>query len=145
MLKFKPRTTKLTKHRSSPPSGMLPLSPSHIHIYSHRGNRYRWPSDAFATIPSSPFWAAAPKGPMTYAFTNAEFFPPSPSMSPPPPPASRPKFQPWTQISSLRPKFQPQRSNPSLEAQFPAWSLNSQLWGLTPSFEAQISASWLKF
>ena len=50
MLKVKPRASKLTKHRSSAPSGPLPLSLSHTHIYSHRGNGYRWPPDAFATI-----------------------------------------------------------------------------------------------
>ena len=49
MLKFKTRASKLTKHRSSAPSGPLPLSP-HTHIYSHRGNGYRWPSNASATI-----------------------------------------------------------------------------------------------
>ena len=32
---------KLTEHRSSAPLGPLPLSPSHINIYSHRGNGYR--------------------------------------------------------------------------------------------------------
>jgi len=46
----KPRSTKLTKHRSSAHSEPLPLSSSHINTYSHRGNEYRWPSDAFATI-----------------------------------------------------------------------------------------------
>ena len=50
MLKLNPRASKLIKHRSSAPSGPLPLSPSHTHIYSHRGNGYRWPSNAFATI-----------------------------------------------------------------------------------------------
>ena len=49
-LKFKPRASELTKHRSLAPSGPLPLSPTHTHIYSHRGNGYRWPSNAFATI-----------------------------------------------------------------------------------------------
>ena len=35
-LKFNPRASKLTKHRSSAPSGPLPLSPSHI-TYTHIG------------------------------------------------------------------------------------------------------------
>ena len=41
MLKFNPRASKLTKHRSSAPLGPLPLSPSHTYIYSHRGKGYR--------------------------------------------------------------------------------------------------------
>ena len=41
---------KWKQHRSSAPLGPLPLSPPHTLIYSHRGNGYRWPSNAFATI-----------------------------------------------------------------------------------------------
>ena len=44
------------------------------------------------------FWAAAPKGPMTYAFTYAEISPPP---SPYPPPAFRLETQP------LSPNFNP--------------------------------------
>ena len=47
---LRPKSLKLTKHKSSPPSGPLPLWPTHTHIHSHRGNGYRWPSNAFATI-----------------------------------------------------------------------------------------------
>ena len=50
MLKFKPRASKPTKHRSLAPLGLLPLSPSHKNICSYRGNGYRWPPNAFATI-----------------------------------------------------------------------------------------------
>ena len=50
MFKFKPRSTKLTEHRSLAPLGPLPLSPLHINTHSHRGNGYRWPPNAYATI-----------------------------------------------------------------------------------------------
>ena len=55
-----------------------------------------------------PFWAAAPKGWMTSAFTHMENFPFSFSVPP-------------TQILVLRPKSQPQGPNPSLKAQILAW------------------------
>ena len=66
------------------------------------------------------FWAAAPKGLMTYAFTYAEISPPpssSPSLYPPPL---------EVQILALRLKSKPQSSNPSLKAQIPALKLKSQ-------------------
>ena len=40
-LKFNPRASKLTKHRSLALSWPLPLSPSDTYIYSHRGNGFR--------------------------------------------------------------------------------------------------------
>ena len=54
------------------------------------------------------FWAVAPKGPMTYAFTYAEFSP-SP---PPPPPSSSSSYPPPStpfeaHILALRLKSQP--------------------------------------
>ena len=62
------------------------------------------------------FWAAAPKGPMTHAFTYAEIYPPSPA--PPLPPPS------------------PRGPNPSLEAQIPVSRLKSQPQGANPSLKA---------
>ena len=52
------------------------------------------------------FWAAAPKGSMTYAFTHMGNFLLLPLLQRTPP-----------QIPALRPKFQPRGRNPSLEAQ----------------------------
>ena len=52
-LKSQPWSSKLAKHRSSAPLGLLPLLPPDIHINSNGGNGYRWPSNAFATILSN--------------------------------------------------------------------------------------------
>ena len=65
------------------------------------------------SCPPFPFWAAAPKGPMTYAFTHiGEIFPPS-SPSPPSTPFK-------AHILALGPKL-PQGPNPSHEAQYPTF------------------------
>ena len=72
------------------------------------------------SIINTRFWAAAPKGPMTYALTYVEISPPpssSPSLYPPPL---------EVQILALRLKLKPQGSNPSLKAQIPALKLKSQ-------------------
>ena len=84
----------------------------------------------------APFWAVAPKGPMTYAFIYAEISP-----SPPPPPTSvvvrtRPQSL-KAQILASRPKSQPLGPNPSLQAQIPAFRPKSQPSGPNPSLAAQ--------
>ena len=66
-----------------------------------------------------PFWAAAPKGPMTYAFTQE-------------------KFLLLLLLLLLR---TPPDSDPSLQAETPALRLKSQPLGPNPSLEAQILAS----
>ena len=76
-----------------------------------------------------PFWAAAPKGPITYAFTEN-----SPSSSP-----YTPHFL-EARIPTFRPKFQPLGSKFSLEAQNPASRLISQPQGPNPSLQALIPA-----
>ena len=53
--------------------------------------------------------AAAPKGPMTYAFTHGEISPSSPPPSVPP--------HPEAQILAVRPIFHPRDPNSNLEAQ----------------------------
>ena len=77
---------------------------------------------------ASPFWAAAPKGSMTYAFTHMGNFLLLLLLLllRPPPPASRPISQPGgpypsleAQISVLRPKSHPQGPNPNPKAQIP--------------------------
>ena len=78
------------------------------------------------------FWAAAPKGSMTYAFTQGNFLlllrtPPSPK--PPGPYLSR-----EAHIQASGPKSQSGGPNPNLKAQIPPYSQN-------PIFEAQILAS----
>ena len=67
------------------------------------------------------FWAAAPKGSMTYAFTHMGSFLLLLLLCTPPPPASRPISQPGgpypsleAQIPVLRSKSQPQDPNPIL-------------------------------
>ena len=86
---------------------------------------------------SVPFWAAAPKGPMTYAFTQGEIFSSSFSFSSSffsiPPLASKLKSQPQAQItfSSL---------NPRLRAQIPTLWLESQLYRSYSNLLAQIPA-----
>ena len=72
---------------------------------------------------STPFWAAAAKGSMTYAFTHREFSLSSPSSSSPPP----------TQILALKQKSQYSGPNPSLEARVPVSRPNSQ--PLSPKFQ----------
>ena len=68
-----------------------------------------------------PFWAAAPKGSMTYAFTHKENF-----------------LLLLLLLLLLRP-LPP--SNPSLEAQIPVSRSKSQSQGPNPSLKAQILAS----
>ena len=51
------------------------------------------------------FWAAAPKGPMTYAFTHGEISPP-----PSPPPAYPPSPQPPCSFLSLEAHIPASRS-----------------------------------
>ena len=100
MLKFNPRASKLTKHRSSAPSGPLPISPSHTHIYSKRGNGYR--IDCFL--------GSGPEGADDLCFHTGEISPPSPSPSspyPPPLPAFSPHPSLEAQIPASRPKSQP--------------------------------------
>ena len=89
---------------------------------------------------SVPFWAAAPKGPMTYAFTQGEIFSSSffsfsssSSSFSVPPLASKLKSQPQAQItvSSL---------NPRLRAQIPTLWLKSQLHRSYSNLLAQIPA-----
>ena len=63
-----------------------------------------------------PFWAAAPKGWMTSAFTHMENFPLLLLLRPSVPP---PRLE--AQIPVLRPKSQPHGPNPSLKAQILAW------------------------
>ena len=71
------------------------------------------------------FWAAAPKGPLTYAFTQGEISPsPPPSPVYPPPRGPNPSFE--AHIPALRLQSQPQGLNPSPEAQIAAWRLKSQ-------------------
>ena len=87
------------------------------------------------------FWAAAPKGPMTYAFTQGEifssFFSSSFSSSFSVTPSFELKLQPQAQItvSSL---------NPRLRAQIPTLWLKSQLHRSYSNLLAQIPALWLK-
>ena len=67
----------------------------------------KYPSDPLITAPSPfPFWAAAPKGPMTYAFTYAEIFPKS---------VHPPSLE--AQIPVPRPKSQSRGPNPIRKAQ----------------------------
>ena len=86
-----------------------------------------------------PFWAAAPKEPMTYAFTHMGNFlllllllllrtPPPPSLQ--------------AHISAWRPISQPGGPNPSLEAQIPSSRPKSQPQGPDSSHEAQIPREW---
>ena len=85
------------------------------------------------------FWAAAPKGSMTYAFTHMGNFllllllllrsPPPPSLQ--------------AHISAWRPIFQPRGPNPSLEAQIPPSRPKSQSQG--PDSSLRIWASKLGF
>ena len=104
----------------------------------------------------SVFWAAAPKGPMTYAFTHMGDFlllllllhPPlwlqSPNSSPEAPiPASRLLFQPWglnpspkAQTPASRLQSQPEGSNPNQIAPILASSHKSQHWVFYPSLNA---------
>ena len=106
------------------------------------------------------FWAADPKRPRAYAFTQRRFSHPSysksqPQGSNPSPealiPASRLQSQPRGSNTSLkalilasRLQSQPWSSNPSLKALILALWLKSQPCGSNPSHEAQIPASWLK-
>ena len=78
------------------------------------------------------FWAAAPKGPMTYTFTHGEISPSPPSSF-----ASSPN----TQISASRPKSQLQGPSPSQETQIQVSKPKSHPWGPLPIFEAQIPTS----
>ena len=79
-----------------------------------------------------PFWAAAQKGLMTYAFTHmGNFFllliypsPPSLSLG--------------AQILVLRPRSQSHGPNPSLKAQILSWGLKSHLCDLNLILEAKI-------
>ena len=76
------------------------------------------------------FWAATPKGPMTYAFTHMGnflllllllLF-----LLLRPPPDLKPRFQPPAQIPALGVIFKPQGFIPSVMAPFPASRLQSQ-------------------
>ena len=78
----------------------------------------------------SSFWAAAPKGPVTYAFTYAEISPSSPSLTTPP--------HIKAPIPASRFISQPLGPNPSFKAQIPASKLKSQAQRLNPSFKANI-------
>ena len=121
-----------------------------------------------------PFWAAAPKGPMTYAFTYAEIFPP-PSSYPPfaakfcqilpdsakscqilPNSAKICQFQPisskfcqflpnFAQNPVLRPKSQPWGPNPSLISKSQTFGPNLSLEAQNPTLEAQNLASSPKY
>ena len=95
----------------------------------------------------SPFWAAAPKGLMTYAFTQGKFLLLLLLLLHTPPPRFRPRDPTPSlkaQIPASRPKSQPQGPNPSLEAPIPTLRLKSQSRGSNLSQEAQIPASKLK-
>ena len=114
------------------------------------------------------FWAAAPKGSMTYAFTHGEISPSSPSSSAYPPlaletqlsalraisqprgpdsipenkiPASRPKPLSQGRNSSLTAQFSASRPKLSLKAKIPASRPKSQPQGPIPSLKAEIPAS----
>ena len=67
-----------------------------------------------------PFWAAAPKGPMTYAFTQEKFL------------LLRPSTPFEAHILALRLKSQPRGPNSSLKAQILALRLKSQPQGSNP-------------
>ena len=85
------------------------------------------------SVGRSPFWAAAPKGPMTYAFTQGKFllhFQCTP-----------PRFK--AHIPGLRLKSHAQGSNTRLKAQIPGSRLKSQARGSNPRLEAQIPATRL--
>ena len=94
------------------------------------------------------FWAAAPKGSMTYAFTLMGNFLLLLLLCTPLPSASRPKSQPQgpnssleAPIPTLRLKSQSRGSNLSQEAQIPASKLKSQLQGPDSSLQAQIKTA----
>ena len=87
------------------------------------------------------FWAAAPKGLMTYAFTHGEISP-FPPVYPTPP--LRPYSSIEAQILDSRPKSQPWGLNPRLEAQIPGSRLKSQAQGSNPKLKAQILGLRLK-
>ena len=75
------------------------------------------------------FWAAAPKGSITYAFTQGDFL--LLLLRPPPPPG--PYLSLEAHIPALRPKSQSQGSNPNLKAQIPSYSQNSIFEALIPA------------
>ena len=84
------------------------------------------------SIGLSTFWAAAPKGPMTYAFTQGKFLLLLLLLRLYPPPLETifedrgPNPCLEAQIPASRPKSQPRGPNPSLEAQIPALRPKSQ-------------------
>ena len=82
------------------------------------------------------FWAAAPKGPMTYAFTHRGNFSSSSSFS------SVHPLEPQIQLRS--PKSSLKAQIPALKTQNPASTLKFQPWRPKSSFKAQIPPSKLK-
>ena len=92
---------------------------SELHL-PPRSSNFPLPLSTFL-LPSSlylPFWAAATKGLMTYAFTQGNFL----------------------LLLLLLQRTPPRGPNPSFEAQIPAWRLKSQPRGSNPSLEGQIPA-----
>ena len=79
---------------------------------------------------SYPFWAAAPKGSMTYAFTHRGNFSSSSSFIPLPlksqPRGQNPSLE--AHILASRPKSHPRDPNPNLETQILALTSKSQPW-----------------
>ena len=100
---------------------------------------------------SVPFWAASPKGPMTYAFTHMGNFLLLLLLLlllilllRPPPLTSKPPPQPPAQIPALGLISKPQGSIPSVMSPIPASNLQSQPPGSNLSLEAPIPASRLQ-
>ena len=87
------------------------------------------------TLLSLHFWAAAPKGSMTYAFTYMGHFLLLLLLLLLRPPPLNPSLEAHIPVS--RPKSQPQGLKPSLEAQIPALrplSLEARIWALRLGF-----------
>ena len=80
------------------------------------------------------FWAAAPKGSMTYAFTHMGNF--LLLLRTPPPPSLQ------AYISAWRPISQPRGPNPSLEAQIPPSRPKSQPQGPNSSLKGFGPQDW---
>ena len=90
---------------------------------------------SFLFLPFPSFWAAAPKGSMTYAFTHMGNFLLLLLLLRTPPPPSLQAY-----ISAWRPISQPRGPNPSLDAQIPReWNLGLgvEISALKMGFEPQ--------